>query len=56
MGIPERVGFVPPLAKGVEGRVGAIKAFGNAITSLVAATFIRAFMESTQHLCDPAEQ
>jgi hypothetical protein len=50
-----RVGFVPPLAKGVEGRVGQIKAYGNAINSLCAATFIRAFMEATQYLCEPAE-
>lgn len=44
------VDYLRPLEVGVEGRVGRIKAYGNAINALQAATFIRAFMEATQHL------
>lgn len=40
------VGWLRPLEVGVEGRVGKIKAYGNAINSLQAAVFIRAFMEA----------
>ena len=36
-----------PLAHGVPRRVGALKAYGNAIVPQVAAEFIRAFMEIT---------
>ncbi len=35
-----------PLAYGVSGRVGRIRAYGNAIVSPLAAEFVRAFMEA----------
>lgn len=47
-GSTDRVEFVPPLATGVEGRVGQIAGYGNAINALCAATFIRAFIETQQ--------
>ncbi len=36
-----------PLAHGVSGRVGKLRAYGNAIVPQVAAAFVRAFMEAT---------
>lgn len=35
-----------PLAHGVSGRVGQLRAYGNAIVPQVAATFVEAFEES----------
>ena len=35
-----------PLAQGVEGRVGALRGFGNAIVPAVAAAFVEAFLAS----------
>ena len=36
---------IHPLADGIPGRVGQLRAYGNAIVPPVAAVFIRAFME-----------
>ncbi|MDV1101778.1 DNA cytosine methyltransferase [Raoultella ornithinolytica] len=36
-----------PLAHGIAGRVGRVRAYGNAIVAPAAATFIRSFMESS---------
>ncbi|EBT7936871.1 DNA cytosine methyltransferase [Salmonella enterica] len=37
-----------PLVNGIAGRVGQVRAYGNAIVAPVAETFIRAYMEATQ--------
>ena len=34
-----------PLASGVEGRVGRLRAYGNSIVAQVAAEFIKAYLE-----------
>jgi DNA (cytosine-5)-methyltransferase 1 len=52
-GVPENLDEVPaeeglPLAKGVEGRVGALRGFGNAIVPEIAAEFVRAVMEALE--------
>ncbi|EBA7711945.1 hypothetical protein B9206_21725 [Salmonella enterica] len=39
---------VKPLVNGTPGRVGQLRAYGNAIVAPVAETFIRAYMEATQ--------
>ena len=45
-GRTRRVGAgVQPLAHGIPGRVGKLRGFGNAIVPVVAAVFVRAFME-----------
>jgi len=46
-GKARRVGAgILPLAHGIPGRVGQIRAYGNAIVPQVAAEFVRAFMEA----------
>jgi hypothetical protein len=37
-----------PLADGATNRVGRLKAYGNAIVPIVAAVFIRAFLDSEE--------
>ncbi|EHF1607731.1 DNA cytosine methyltransferase [Salmonella enterica subsp. enterica serovar Muenchen] len=39
---------IKPLVNGTPGRVGQLRAYGNAIVAPVAETFIRAYMEATQ--------
>ena len=40
---------ISPLAHGATGRVGRLRAYGNAIVSEVAAEFVKSFMEALEN-------